>query len=305
MIYFLTMGILARITKIESLPTLPEIVARILKMVELSSTTVEQLSRVITQDPVLSATLLKIVNSAYYARHIGPRITSVNQAVTRLGLLEVRNIAVAMSLVRQFRKRANIISYSDFWRHALGAAFLNQHLLAHCSNQSLFSLAEKQSLFLTGLLHDLGILLYDQYFFDEFAALIDSAVLNEQSFVLAEQTLYPRETHAQICAALLEIWKFDPLVIAGVRYHHQVGRAPGNQKKMAAIMHCTEYLLCNNQVGSFEGCFVLEDESLWDFLGITRDVAVELVAKVNEDINQSDLVLILESGDTPDRLRRI
>jgi HD-like signal output (HDOD) protein len=82
------------------LPTLPAIALKVRKSADDPNINLHKMADVIGQDPSLSARMIKISNSAYLGREI--KVTSTSQAVTRIGLTQVKNIATALAMEQLF-----------------------------------------------------------------------------------------------------------------------------------------------------------------------------------------------------------
>ncbi|WP_371194152.1 HDOD domain-containing protein [Glaciecola sp. SC05] len=82
------------------LPTLPAIALKVRKAADDPNINLIKMADVIGQDPSLSARMIKISNSAYLGREI--KVTSTSQAVTRIGLIQVKNIATALAMEQLF-----------------------------------------------------------------------------------------------------------------------------------------------------------------------------------------------------------
>jgi len=89
------------VNDVSHIATLPEITVKIMELVEDPNSTAHDLHLVISNDPALSARVLKVVNSAFYA--LPGQIGSINRAIVLLGLNAVKNIAIAASLAKLFR----------------------------------------------------------------------------------------------------------------------------------------------------------------------------------------------------------
>ncbi|GHG65352.1 signal transduction superfamily protein with modified HD-GYP domain [Alishewanella longhuensis] len=82
------------------LPTLPEIALRVRQTADDPKVSLAQMGEVIAQDAALSARMMKVANSAFMGRSI--KVSTLNQAVTRIGLSQIKNIATAMALEQLF-----------------------------------------------------------------------------------------------------------------------------------------------------------------------------------------------------------
>ncbi len=285
------MNVLQRISDIRELPTLPEIMLRAQALINSEEGSAALLARIIEQDPSLTAKILKVANSSYYGG-MNQRISSLQLALARIGFNEVRNIVTAISLIKQFSKKSNLLDYKIFWRHSLTAAYLNWRIAERAG--AALSSEQRQCCFLAGLLHDIGILVYDQFFHGEFEKIISRAMTREESFLAAESAIAGKETHSVIGAALLEVWKIDAQVISGVRFHHHGWeKSPELHRVIAGATHLTEYILCNCALGSFEGTIQEIDQNVLEMFNISADAEAQLFAAAEAQVELSDLVVAM------------
>ncbi|MDD5673618.1 MAG: HDOD domain-containing protein, partial [Chitinivibrionales bacterium] len=246
-------------------------------------------------DPSLAANVLKVANSSFYHPTAATRIASVPQAVVRLGLNEIRNITVAMCCIKHFSSTSNILDYKEFWRHSLMAAYLCQIIGSHGVTHT-FSEQEKQTYFLAGLLHDIGILIYDQFFHTEFERIISYALEKEISFLEAEKTIAGKEAHYVLGGVIIELWKLDAAIIAGVRNHHAPLRAPEHSRRIASAAYFAEYMLCNGKVGSFEGAIASLDRSAGEILNVDPENLDSFFSMAEEAVEKSEVICAMEFG---------
>lgn len=287
------MSILVQLKDIKNLPTLPEVMIKVQALISSDEGDASTLADIVKQDPSLTTTVLKTANSAYY-NIANRRISSISEAIARIGFNEVLKIALAMSVVQQFSNTKSMIGYKAFWRHSLTAANMTLIIADAMRHESLEKY--RQDLFLAGLLHDIGILIYDQFFHEEFTKIIDFALHNEKTYLTSEEMISPKETHAFIGGALLEIWKLTLPIIVAVRNHHTPKKAPENLREMVAVVSLVEYILCNSRVGSFEGTIKDIDKSVWDITRISPDDINTLYYKAEAEAGKSDVVLSIDTG---------
>ncbi len=287
------MSILVRLREIEKLPTLPEIMMKVQALINSDESDAASLAHIIKQDPALSSTILKTANSAYY-NFAKRRISSITEAIARIGFNEVLKITLAMSVIEQFANTKSMIGYASFWRHSLTAAGLTTIIADVINDEDLQEY--RQDLFLAGLLHDIGILIYDQFFHEEFTEIINCTLNEEKTYLAAENIISPKETHGFIGGALLEIWKLALPIIVSVRNHHTPQKAPENFRKIVSIVSLAEYILCNGRVGSFEGIFEEIDESVWELTGISPNDIESLFLKAEAEAGKSDILLHTGAG---------
>jgi HD-like signal output (HDOD) protein len=296
------MSVLKRLYEITGLPSLPEVMLKIQHIVNSDEGNAQLLSKIIEQDLSLTAKVLKVANSAFFS--IGnKRISSLPIAIARIGFNEIRSITMAITLIKQLSKKSNFIDYRMFWRHSLSAAYITQTIAKMLPKK--LSNEDEHLCFLAGLLHDMGILIYDQFFHQEFEQIMEFAVSQEKSFLVAEQMIAGKETHQMVGSALLEIWKIDIPVISGVRFHHAFEKAPGNNLICVAVVYLAEYILCNWAIGSFEGTIKDINPEVWEVLKISPDSLGDMFAKVDAEVEKADIILAMEMNEKSSNLRPV
>ncbi|MDH3886754.1 MAG: HDOD domain-containing protein, partial [Desulfobacterales bacterium] len=110
------------IKKIDDLPTLPRTVLKITELVNDPKSSAKDLARIIADDQVLTARLLKLVNSSFYG--FPQRISTVTGAIVLLGFDAIRSLLLTTSLFDLFanRNRQKKKDQERFWDHSLGCA---------------------------------------------------------------------------------------------------------------------------------------------------------------------------------------
>ena len=290
------MSVLTRIREITNLPTLPEVLIKLKGAISCGDESAAAVSAILEQDPSLASMVLRTANSAMYQGASSRRITEVRQAVMRIGFSEILRISSMLAVIRQFPNTNSLIGYRAFWRHSLTAAGLASALGEKIRTTAVASHCPSlDELFMSGLFHDIGILIYDQYFHEEFARIVDLALTSGMTYLAAEEVLAPRETHAMLGSALLETWRIPPSVLDPVRYHHTPDRAPQSKAVPVAILALTEYLLFTAGVHAFEGTPGLLDAEAWAVLGLNQREEESLLLLTRLEAEKTDTVLFFGS----------
>lgn len=129
------------------LPLKPEIVTRVLAMARNPDTCFAHLSRLIHNDPMLAAHVIRVANSPAYAGRV--RITTLRQAVTRIGMRVLSELAITAGISEVFRVPGYEDEAADIWQHALMTA-------GFCREVGRFCRVNEEAAFLCGLLHTIG-----------------------------------------------------------------------------------------------------------------------------------------------------
>jgi HD-like signal output (HDOD) protein len=206
--------------------SLPEIYLRLQQVIDDPDHTRDQVAEILSYDPSLSARILRIANSSYYGF---PReIESVASAVGIIGEIDLRNLVLATSVAGSM----NALSYrgvniDDFWLHSLRCGITARLIAKGIGGFS------PETLFLAGILHDLGILVIYQHDATLAAAISRQIDQQHQLRDQAERELLGFD-HAEVGALLLEAWGLSAELAELVRCHHQYQLAQDN--KGASLM---------------------------------------------------------------------
>lgn len=199
--------------RIGNLPTLPHAATRALAIVKDPDCSVQDFTRIIGTDPALAASLLKLVNSSYYAA--ATRVSNLTTAVVRLGLRETQNLILAVSVRSVFRwvPAGQEESRDRLWKHSDRTAILCRSLN---SELGLGFQGEELS---AGLAHDLGRILVAVAFPEAFHQIIRSAPLGEADLLERERERLGFD-HTQAGAWLSAHWNLPPELTEAIQYHH-------------------------------------------------------------------------------------
>jgi putative nucleotidyltransferase with HDIG domain len=217
-----------KVQLIKNLPTLPGMLEKVSRMVESKHHSAEDIGRMISQDQVLSAKLLRMANSAFFgfAREVG----SVGQALVLLGFDVVKGLILSSSVFDMIKEKV-----AGLWEHSLGCA------LAARSIADQLGLDDPEELSLSGLIHDLGKVVISakmQDEFEEIAALVESEGLSMRDAELKVLGF----NHAEVGQWLGESWRLPEKLILPIRHHHQPGRAKEGQLQ-ASVVHLADILV--------------------------------------------------------------
>ncbi|MBU1618527.1 MAG: HDOD domain-containing protein [Gammaproteobacteria bacterium] len=140
------------------LPSLPEIALRIRKMAEDPNVNLNQMADIISHDPAMSARMMKIANSAFLGRSVP--VSSLQQAVTRIGLRYIKNIATAMAIEQLFVSHSSLIKdmMGKVWQETLEVAAVALATMQLYNSRLKSSPVNFDTMTLAGLIHNIGAL---------------------------------------------------------------------------------------------------------------------------------------------------
>jgi len=276
-------NVLKAVQQVSQIATLPEITCKIIQIVEDPKSAAKDLRDVITHDVALSAKILKVVNSAFYG--LPRQVSSVDRAIVLLGLSTVKNIAIATSVAKMFagKRFSGRFSPRDLWHHSLACGvFCKMMTKAR-------EIADRDELFVAGLMHDLGILVENQVFPQKFAEAIDAARNNHVDLCQAETEIIGAD-HQAFGTALTNKWKFPTLFQLATGYHHQPLKASAEHQQTSAAVHLADALAHQKQVGfSLETCRY--EQGVLEVLGITEQTVEELLDGFDENFADAQVAI--------------
>lgn len=184
--------------------SLPDIYFQLKEKIEDPSHSARDLGKVIAKDPALSARLLKVVNSAFFG--FPARIDNIPRAITVVGVDDLHSLALATSVVDTFTDiPGDLVDMTDFWLRSVSCAVIARLLAKKAA------LLHHESLFVAGMLHDLGtFILYDRL--PEQSRQILQSANNDRRLASALEREMLGFTAADVSGALLKSWGLPELL---------------------------------------------------------------------------------------------
>ena len=190
----------------------------------------------ICQCPVTSARIISMANSAALRGYGREPITSIKEAVQRIGLNAAYNSAFASALFTlKGNDRINPFDYNKLWKHSTE---VKQVMQALAKTMPPTERPSPQNIALVALVHDIGFLAYSAIHPELAVILLDRINAGEDSSVVSKELF--NISHDQLGADLLSSWGIpEEIVIAVKEHHHKI------QPKTYKYQHNKAYVLCN------------------------------------------------------------
>jgi len=272
------------IARVEDLPTLPRTVLKITELVNDPQSSARDLAGIITDDQVLAARLLKLVNSSFYG--FPQRISTITGAIVLLGFDAIRNLLLTTSVFDIFpnRKKANQAGLERLWDHSLGCAVGAKVLGNHLRYDKV------EELFVSGLLHDIGKIV-EMIFMPEAFDRISHLVRNENILMITAEERILDYTHADVGRLLAEKWNLPPKLGSVIRHHHRPSSA-GRFTFEAAIVHLAD-ILCRSLNLGYGGDNKMPalDKMAWETLRISPQAIESMMAEIKREFDDISLFI--------------
>ncbi|MGC4033414.1 MAG: HDOD domain-containing protein [Tepidisphaeraceae bacterium] len=224
------------LNQLNSLATLPEVTANVIKTVEDPKSSAAQLHAIVRHDPALVSRVLKVVNSAFYG--LPGQVTSIDRAIVLLGLNAVKNLSVAASMGQMFRGMHLSSKYSakDLWAHCVAVAVIAKEIAKKVKP----ALADEA--FLCGMVHDIGILIELQTWPEKVWQTCEQ--LPDAGTYMEIEKKVIGVNHTFLGKLLAEKWQFPKLCQTVASLHHTPHLAGETERELVNIIYIADTLCC-------------------------------------------------------------
>lgn len=269
------------------LVSLPEVCLKVTEMVEDPDASINDIGKLISRDPGLTAKILKISNSAMYG--FVSEIDTVSRAITMLGTRQIRDLVLATSAFQSFKGISNkLVTMEDFWHHSILCGLAANQLTKHCG------LRNGDGLFVAGLLHDIGQLVL----FNRAPDLSQKAILlsmegeDELEMYQAEQEVFGFN-HMDVGMKLAEVWQLPPYLRLCLGYHHEPELAP-DFKQEASIIHISNTIAVLAELNSSDPELAPKvSDFAWQQTGLSEAVYESVVTAILAEYSEIEALLNL------------
>ena len=276
------------VADVRGLISLPAIAVQINGMVDDPRFSANDIGEVISRDPALTARLLRIANSPFFG--LSTKVATVNRAVALIGSKQLRDLVVATSAIGSFKGIPNqLVSMDDFWYHSLYCA-----LAARTLGQRR-RLPHADSLFVAGLLHDIGQLVIFHRLPEQAREALQLSVEDPHAVDMhqAEQEILGFD-HAQVGGLLLHHWRLPALLVECVACHHTPTAARQFPTEVA-IVHIANVIATLAEINSLH----LEDvpviqRTAWKQAGLKDHVIEPVMRDIQKQFREARLLFLAD-----------
>jgi HD-like signal output (HDOD) protein len=186
-------------SEVKTLYSLPQAVIRLNRLLDDPDSGLDDLAKAILEDPGLTARMLKFVNSAYFG--LSHKVDTVSRAIWLIGRRELRTLAMTSAVVQAFRGiPKELIDMEKFWMNSAVCGVVARLLGRRCQ------LLQGERLFIAGLLHQIGILIFIGRYHEGYRAVIQYGGSDSASVSRLEKQLFGFD-HCELGGALLAAWR--------------------------------------------------------------------------------------------------
>lgn len=257
----------------------PQIFIRIEELLANPNASIGDFAQVIEEDAGLTARLLRLANSPMYGRVA--RVGTVHTAVSVIGTQQLRELALACSVLRVFRDiPPELLDMEMFWRHSVACGVLARTMAVLAGEGNV------ERAFAAGLLHDVGRLVMLMERPRTMGRVLDAARAGGKLLHEAEREEFGFD-HAEVGALLLRSWKVPDRLVDAVGFHH-APHAAREAPRDAAMLHVADIVVNALALGSSgQRCVPPLDARAWDALGLPVERLPALLATLQEQYDDA------------------
>ncbi|MCC5816332.1 MAG: HDOD domain-containing protein [Leptospira sp.] len=227
---------------VNRLPAISSVVTKVLQMVQNPDVNIQELADEISKDPAITASVIKLSNSAYY-RAAKP-IRTVSEALMTLGTKTVKEIILLTAAKGILAKDlpGYQLDADQLWLQSLLVAELSARIAAHKKLK-----IPRDLVFTAGLLCNVGKLVLSQFFQPLLFKIKGELETSEIPFPEVEKK-HLGYTHMEISAKLLRQWEFPDELIDVVEHYTDPSEAKINQE-LVSVVHIASTICVVSGVG--------------------------------------------------------
>jgi diguanylate cyclase (GGDEF)-like protein len=220
--------IVQRLKTCTTFPTPPAVAMQVIALAQDPEIDLARVADTVSADPAIAAKVMRIANSAMYARR--RQSTNLRQALIVLGLNATLTLALSFTLVSTLRRDASKgFDFDAYWKRAILAATWGKLLASE------FGRRDAEEVFLSALLQDIGMLALDKITPDVYSGI--SPFQLEHTRVCQHEQSCIGTDHRSVGSWLLKSWNMPAALVRGVQHSHDPG-AGGVETEHREFVRC-------------------------------------------------------------------
>lgn len=246
-----------------TLPSAPKVVRKLMETFNQENVDLLYAASLIEDDPVLTAKLLKMANSAFFGLHRS--VSNARDAINVMGLIKVRALVIGASLGDGFHSVGGV-NLNQFWRYSLNAANLSRYIALPIK-------IDESTAFTAGLVHGIGELMMHVGMPEAMQDLDRSIPMLDLKRARAEQGLFGY-SYAEVGAALAREWRFPKKMIDAIQ--HQTAPFDNDvYEPIAGVVHVASWRARAQELSlGSEGLINTYPDPVGVALGIDPDILI-------------------------------
>ena len=265
------------VKQVKNIVSLPTVYTRLREVILLPSSSAGDIGKIVSEDPGLTARLLKLVNSAFFG--FPSKIDTVSRAITLVGTQQLSDLALATSVMSSFDGVSDeFISMDLFWQHSLAAGVFSRVIATLRGEENI------ERFFVAGMLHDLGklILFVSQ---PKLATKCFEVKKEKKILMIDAENEVLGFNHTDIGFELLSMWNLPANLIEPVGFHHTPLKSVKYPIETCTV-HVSDIFANAFKMGTSGETFIPKIENgAWEKLKLQIDHVNEIVEETKVQYN--------------------
>lgn len=218
---------------LSSIPTLPEVYLKVCNIMEdEDSFSLRKISNEVAKDIGMSSNILKFINSSYF--HLCQSVTRIDQAVSLLGG-DIIKMLILRETINSFVSKGESLLVERVLLHSSIVAGLVKRLM-----EAEGIVGDEADLsFTVAFLHDVGRLILNHSYHEEYSELLEEYVERNLSIEEAEEK-YIGISHSKITAYLFSLWGLPKTIVTPILNHHRLNVIDSTNPLLVAVLHVAD-----------------------------------------------------------------
>ncbi len=277
----------------KNIPTLPQILEELIKRLSDVDSSLESIEDLIEIDQAITSRILKVSNKVEFLEPDEPRITSVHDALHKIGLEHAKRISLNVSVLDLMEnvEFPPTFRFASLWQHSLGVAVASSILAEELGYEN------PDQAYTCGLVHDIGKLIKIKFNQEEFCTEVQAARegnLDLHDFEMINECLM----HDTLGSLMMEFWQMPAELTAVIRYHHlghrdmRVDVESDDLNHLIDIVYLANLLVKKLEIGN-SGHYVTKVASpeFIESLGLDEDRLIEIEREILKKYEESSSFL--------------
>ena len=241
------------------IPCLSTTYDELMRVLGTEGATVRNVADVVSRDLVLTARVMQLVNSSFFAK---PRRTeNIMDAISYLGLDVLRGLTAAVTAFDGFEGAFNEKPLADLFYHCLDVG-------SRCRRIAMMegmTVRDQEDALLAGMMHDIGKLVLAQ------------ADPHSSESILRDGLAGVGLSQAEVGAYLLGLWGFQNHIVEAVAFHEHPLQTPVQTFSHTAILHVANKI-AEGRAAEIDRVYMAKVGKLDAVPGWIRELEVPLAA---------------------------
>ena len=266
---------------INDIPPLPVAVTEAMRLLDAEEVDFAKLQAAIAKDAGLSSRILSVANSPFYG--MDGKISSIKESCVILGTHTLRNIVIAAGMIGRFPPTAgNLFDLKELWRHSYGTGMAARLLSVYCG-------VDQEKAFTAGLLHDIGKMVLDVYFQQDYLQVMQYREQADCLLSEAEKHVLGFD-HSTVGRMITRRWNLPEEIINAIQGHHQLNN--NNDDALSAVVHVADIVSRALDIGDAGDTMIPElDETVMQSLGLTFEHIQNDLYKIESAVESASDIL--------------